>query len=145
MMERYVTPRSFVLDVGTGTGVLAIAAVKLGSRFAIGVDIDEWSQVNARENVERNGCANRVDIRLGSLGTVKELEFDFILANITRGTIIELLPSMIVKLGKNGIFLLSGILTDDEAIIEKALRQNACTLLSSAKENEWISVAAQKM
>ncbi|MGA9406941.1 MAG: 50S ribosomal protein L11 methyltransferase [Bacteroidota bacterium] len=145
MMERYVTPRSFVLDVGTGTGVLAIAAVKLGSRFAIGVDIDEWSQVNARENVERNGCANRVDIRLGSLETVKELEFDFILANITRGRIIELLPSMIVKLGKNGMFLLSGLLTDDEAIIEKALRQNACTLLSSAKENEWISVAAQKM
>ncbi len=52
---------------------------------------------------------------------------------------------MIVKLGKNGMFLLSGLLTEDEAIIEKALRQNACTLLSSAKENEWISVAAQKM
>ena len=65
-MERYVTQNSFVLDVGTGTGVLAIAAVKLGSRFAVGIDIDEWSQINAMENVERNGCKRRVEIRLAT-------------------------------------------------------------------------------
>ncbi|MGA7160079.1 MAG: 50S ribosomal protein L11 methyltransferase [Bacteroidota bacterium] len=145
MIERYITPNSFVLDVGTGTGILAIAAVKLGSRFAIGIDFDEWSQVNAKENVVRNGCELRIDIRLGSLEIVDESGFDFILANITRATIVELLPSMVGKLDKNGTILLSGLLTDDKAVIETALKQNACAILSIAEENEWIGIAARKM
>ena len=145
MIERYITPNSFVLDVGTGTGILAIAAVKFGSRFAIAIDIDEWSQVNAKENAVRNGCEQRIDIRLGSLDVVDESGFDFILANITRVTITELLPPMAGKLGNNGMFLLSGLLADDKEVIESALKQNACTILSIAEENEWIGITARKM
>ncbi len=144
MMERTITPDSFVLDVGSGTGILAIAAAKLGSRFAVGIDIDKWSFINAKENVERNGCERRVDIRLGSLEVVKEVGFDFILANLTRGAIAELLPLMVDKLDKSGMFLLSGLLTDDKEIIEGVLEQNHCTLLSLVTENEWIGVTAKK-
>ena len=119
--------------------MLAIAAVKLGSRFAVGVDVDEWSQINAKENVERNGCAQRIDIRLGSLDVVKESGFDFILANITRGVITELLPSMIKKLEEGGMFLFSGLLTGDKGIIESALKQNHCTtsLNRQRKRVDW--------
>ena len=144
MMERFVTPKSFVLDVGTGTGILAIAAVKLGSRFAVGIDIDEWSHINAKENAVRNDCEQCVDIRLGSLEVVKEIRFDFILANITRGTIIELFPSMVEKLDKRGTILLSGLLTDDRKIIEGILNKHHCTVLSIFEENEWIGIAARK-
>jgi Ribosomal protein L11 methylase len=144
MMEHHITPDSFVLDVGTGTGVLAIAAVKLGSRFAIGIDIDEWSQINAKENVERNRCERQVDIRLGSLDIVKEDGFTIILANLTRATITELLSTMVDKIEKRGLLLLSGLLTDDRTIIESVLQQHRCTLLSVTKENEWIGIAAQR-
>lgn len=144
MMDRYVTPESLVLDVGTGTGILAIAAVKLGSRLAVGIDIDEWSHINAQENVVRNGCEQRVDIRFGSLESVPESEFDFIFANIIRSTITELFPSMIKKLNKHGTFLLSGLLADDRDLMMGVLNEHDCTLLSIDQENEWISVAARK-
>ena len=144
MMDRYVTPESLVLDVGTGTGILAIAAVKLGSRCAVGIDIDEWSHINAQENVVRNGCEQSVDIRFGSLESVPESEFDFVLANIIRSTITELFPSMIKKLNEHGTFLLSGLLADDRDIMKGLLNEHGCTLLSIDQENEWIGVAARK-
>ena len=145
MMERYVTPNSFVLDVGTGTGILAIGAVKLGSRHAVGIDIDEWSYVNAKENVVRNGCNRRVDIRLGSLERVPESDFDFILANITRSTITELFPAIVEKLDQHGKVLLSGLLTDDRERMKEVLSKHRCSLLSIDEENEWIGLAARKL
>jgi ribosomal protein L11 methyltransferase len=145
MMERYITPKSFVLDVGTGTGILAIAAVKLGSRHAVGIDIDEWSYINAKENVARNGCDRRIDIRLGSLESVPESEFDFILANITRSTITELFPAFVKKLGQHGTVLLSGLLADDRERMKAVLNEHRCILLSVDEENEWIGLAARKL
>jgi len=143
-MERAITPGSFVLDVGTGTGILAIAAVKFGARFAVGVDIDEWSYVNAKENVERNGCEQKVDIRFGSLDVVTEHEFDFILANITRNTITELFPSMLEKISQHGTLLLSGLLRDDYDPINKVLSERRYAIHFVESENEWIGIAARK-
>jgi ribosomal protein L11 methyltransferase len=145
MMERYVTPKSFALDVGTGTGILAIAAVKLGSRLAVGIDIDEWSHINAKENALRNSCEQYVDIRFGSLEVVQETRFNLILANIIRSTIIELFPSLLEKVDKQGTILLSGLLSDDREPITALLNEHRCTLLSIDEENEWIGIAARTM
>ena len=145
MMERYMTPQSSALDIGTGTGILAIAAVKLGSRLAVGIDIDEWSHSNAKENVLRNGCEQRVDIRFGTLESVSESEFDFILANIIRSTIIELIPSMIKKLNTHGTVLLSGLLAEERELMKNVLHEHGCEVLSIDEENEWIGIAARKM
>ena len=144
MMERTITPNSFVLDVGTGTGILAIAAIKLGSRRSVGIDIDEWSYENAKENAGRNACEDRVEILSGSMDAVGEAGFDFILANITRNVIAELLPSMIEKIAQNGMFLFSGLLAEDQSIIEKLLREKGYRVVSVDRENEWIGVAARK-
>jgi len=144
MMERYITPNSLALDVGTGTGILAIAAVKLGSQRAIGIDIDEWSYDNANENVRRNECEQHVEIRAGSMDVVRETRFNFILANITRNVITELLPSMTEKIERTGTLLLSGLLASDRAIIEKLLRERSYGVLSIDEENEWIGIAARK-
>ena len=144
LLEQYLIADSTVLDVGTGTGILAIAAVKLGARFAIGVDIDEWSYVNGKENVERNRLVKYVEVRHGSLDVVHEREFTVIMANITRNAIIELLPAMLGKLQKDGLLLLSGLMADDRAVMERTLQQHRCTLLSVINENEWIGIAARR-
>ena len=142
MLEKHGSARPHVLDVGTGTGILAIAAAKLGSIHVVGIDVDEWSYSNARENVEKNGCGGIVEIHFGSLEVVAETGFDMILANITRTAILELLPSLVQKLRKEGVILCSGLMTEDRSSVEDALRQEGCALLSGATENEWIGIAA---
>jgi ribosomal protein L11 methyltransferase len=144
MLEHFLVPNSSLLDVGTGTGILAIAAVKLGARFAVGVDTDEWSYSNGKENVARNGLVGRVDIRHGSLEVVHEVGFRMILANITRNAIVELLSPMLEKLLEKGVLLLSGLLADDRAIIEKALQERGCKVVSVNSENEWIGIVARR-
>lgn len=144
LMEQYIQPDSIVLDVGTGTGVLAIAAVKLGARHAVGIDIDEWSKSNGEENAARNNVQEAVEIRIGSMETVAESSFDLIVANIIRNTILELLDSMLVKLSSAGKILLSGLLVSDREIIEQALRGRGCSVLTVIQENDWIAIAAAR-
>lgn len=144
MLEQYLIAHSTVLDVGTGTGILAIAAVKLGARHAIGVDVDEWSYLNGQENVERNGLVKYVDVRHGSLDAVQEREFTMIIANITRNAIIKLLPAMLDRLQNDGILLLSGLMADDRLFMEETLQRHRCTLLSVINENEWVGIAARR-
>lgn len=144
MMEQYITAGSTVLDVGTGTGILAIAAVKFGSRNAIGVDIDKWTLDNGKENAVRNGVADKVSIRVGSLEMVTEHSFDIIIANIIRNTILELLDGIISKLAPDGTMLFSGLLASDRPIIEKALAERHFSVLSVQQENDWIGMAARR-
>ena len=145
MLERSIVPGTTVLDVGTGTGILAIAAVKLGAASAIGIDIDEWSYTNGRENVDRNGLSGYIEIRIGSLDVVPESSFGIILANITRNAIVGLLPSLLKKLGNGGTLLLSGLLASEEETIHTALLRHACRIKSTVRENEWIGVQAEKV
>lgn len=144
MMEQYITPGSSVLDVGTGTGILAIAAIKFGAKNAVGVDIDKWTLDNGLENAERNGVADKVEIRIGSLETVTEQSFDFIIANIIRNTILELMDGILSKLSPKGTLLFSGLLVTDRQIIQKALSERGFSVLSVLQENDWIGMAARK-
>lgn len=140
LMERTVRAGSRVLDVGTGTGILAIAAAMLGAKEVLGVDIDEWSLDNGIENAERNGVRDTVQIRIGSLDAVTETGYDLILANIIRATILELLDGIIAKLGPNGTILFSGLLATDREIIEPALTQRGLIIREALAENEWIAL-----
>ena len=145
MMEQYITPGSTVLDVGTGTGILAIAAIKFGAHNAIGVDIDKWTLDNGLENAGRNGVLDKVVIRVGSLETVTEGSFDFVIANIIRNTILELMDGIIAKLSANGTLLFSGLLASDRTIIENALVERKFSVLSVLRENDWIGIAARRV
>ncbi len=103
-----------VFDYGTGTGVLSVYAEQLGAQKIIANDIDPWSEENAKENVDRNGC-NNIEVRLGGIDVVTEDNFDCILANINLNVLkssMELLVKK-VKNGQNGL-LLSGILEENE-------------------------------
>ncbi len=144
MMEKHLRSGAAVLDVGTGTGVLAIAAVKMGAQHCVGIDIDEWSLENGRENAMRNGVSDRIDIRIGSMETVTESSFDCILANIIRNTILELMDAILAKLAPGGLVLFSGLLTADRSAVEAALEQRGYTVAEMLRENDWIALAARR-
>ena len=128
-----------VLDAGTGTGILAIAASKLGAKKAIGFDYDPWCEKNATENAAINDIGSRLDIRLGGFETVeKEGDFDIILANINRNVILEFLGQMVSHLGKDGKLCLSGLLKTDEPSVMAKLEEFPVKLTDKQTEDEWM-------
>lgn len=134
-----------VLDAGTGTGILAIGAAKLGAHQATGFDIDPWSQKNALENIYINGVQERVDIRFGSTETIREEEiFDVVIANINRNVILDKLDFLIGRTEKKGDILLTGLLHSDEETIRNALSRYPVTVIDLQREEEWILFHVRK-
>jgi ribosomal protein L11 methyltransferase len=123
LLEKHLRRAKRVLDIGTGTGILAIAAVKLGAASAVAVDNDEWSYNNARENIRLNRVEGRVSIIYGEIASVPPSAFDVVLANIQRDVIEEILGEIKDRLAPGGIVLLSGLLADDREAILKGLRR----------------------
>src|SRR5574338_1440397 len=119
MLEKYNLTGMKILDAGTGTGILSVAAVKLGAERVIGFDIDEWCYENALENCTINNCSGQVEIRIGDINIVPESDFDMILANIQKNILLELSGAFINKLRSKGLLLLSGLLQEDEEDIIK--------------------------
>lgn len=137
MLPAYVRPGSSVLDAGTGTGILAIAATKLGAAHVIAFDMDPWSQENAVENFYLNSVADRTEMRNGSIERVDERDFDLILANINLHVITGLLSICSEKLTADGSFLVSGILLRDRDPFLKAAEQSRFVLREEHHEKEW--------
>lgn len=134
-----------VLDAGTGTGILAIAAVKLGAQSAIGFDIDPWSEQNAAENILINRVSDAVEIRLGSIDQIHENEmFDATLANINRNVILELIPMFVKHTQPGGTIYLTGLLEADEDIIRKKLSDEPVQIEDIFHEEEWILFSLKK-
>lgn len=133
--------RERVLDAGTGTGILAIAAVRLGAASVIAFDISQWAEENARETVALNAVADQVDVRQGTIDTVvPEEAFDVILANIERDPLIELLPAFAEKLAEAGRVALAGLTRDDEPRMRSAIAEHGFAIEREARENEWWAV-----
>lgn len=130
-----------VLDFGTGTGVLAILALKCGAATVVAVDNDEWSINNARENFERNGCA--VTLIKADNADVNG-QFDIILANITRNVILENFSHFVNHLSAGGVLLLSGLLAEDERDISTKAFEYNLTLDTRTEKNNWISLRFRK-
>ena len=132
-----------VLDVGTGTGVLAIAACRLGARSAFAVDTNPKAVANARENVVVNEVDNCVTVREGSVGVVPDDRVDVIVANITRDTLLDLLPGLRSRLTDDGVLVLSGLLTSDRPQMLDALGGHTLTVDDEVSENGWWGVRAR--
>ena len=134
-IEKYVKPGMKVLDVGSGTGVLAIAAVKLGAASAIAVDNDEWCLDNGKENCKLNNVFEKVDVRLGVVQDISEKDFDMILANIQKNVLQEISDELVKRLAGEGILILSGLLENDEYDIKSGLK-----MIDKQQMGEWIAV-----
>ncbi|HZI00066.1 MAG TPA: 50S ribosomal protein L11 methyltransferase [Flavisolibacter sp.] len=126
-----------VFDFGTGTGILAILAEKLGALSVYAIDVDEWSIENTKENAERNNCSV-VDVSLTSL--LPDETFDIILANINRNVILQYLNELHNNLITNGFVLFSGILITDSKDVIKACNSLGLTLVKNMEMNNWVSL-----
>jgi ribosomal protein L11 methyltransferase len=127
-----------VFDFGTGTGVLAILAEKLGATKILVTDNDEWSITNATENTQRNNCS-KIELKLSSV-VPDENEFDIILANINKNVILANIHLLKQQLKQNGVLLLSGLLKEDETDILSATDKLGLKLINSIKRNNWLSI-----
>jgi ribosomal protein L11 methyltransferase len=132
-----------VLDFGTGTGVLAILAEKLGAAEITAIDNDDWSIANALENVAVNG-ANRVSVKkMDSLDSTGR--FGVILANINKNVILSELPTMTQHLSEGGVILLSGLLEEDYGDIEVAASGHHFLITRKLAMANWICLQLEKM
>ncbi|MEN8229570.1 MAG: 50S ribosomal protein L11 methyltransferase [Bacteroidota bacterium] len=132
-----------VLDMGCGTGVLGIYACKLGAKRVLGVDIDQWAYENALENVERNE-AMAMEVCLGDVGLLGAEVFDFVLANITRNTLVRDLSEYTAHLVEKGVMMVSGILAEDVQYVLNAAYQCGLNHLNTLEESNWISLSFVK-
>jgi ribosomal protein L11 methyltransferase len=145
LLERFLEPEMKVLDFGTGTGVLGIACVKLGANSVFAIDNDEWAIENTKENVKRNSVQKRMTVQLGSVSIIPKRNFDILVANIDFRTISRFISSLASRTRKQGIIILSGILTSDLPVLLKLFAKNALVPLELADENEWTAVALRRM
>lgn len=129
-----------ILDAGTGTGILAIAALKLGATQAYAFDIDPWAQENAVENFHLNGVSHQVVFRTGSLEVVTETGFDVICANINLNVLLEMLPALTEKLTPSGHLVLAGLLRENRSRLLKEAATCSLIPVHEAVEDEWWSV-----
>lgn len=145
-LNRLETEGKKILDAGTGTGILAIASVKLGAAYIVGFDVDPWSEVNAKENTLLNKTDEHIDIRFGGIEQVRDDEiFDITLANINRNVILEMIPDLIKHTRAGGTICLSGLLDSDEDIIRAGIENEPVDVVDLQQEEEWILFQLEKV
>lgn len=143
LLEKYIEGgRSTVLDIGCGSGILTIAAAMLGAKQVIGVEIDPEAVMVAKENIAANHLTGDVQVIQGDLTKDIDYRTDILAANLTADLIITLSKDAPCHLGKNGIFIVSGILTDKKDQVASALGASGFTVLDAPEEGEWCAMAA---
>lgn len=141
-LESVVRPGMRVLDVGTGSGILAIAAARLGAAPVVGIDIDPVAVRVAKENAERNGVS--IDVRAGTLDQVETEECDLIIANIIASIIIDILPDVASRMKKDGKFLASGIIAEKKQAVADAMTATWLLPVEIREEGGWVAILAVK-
>lgn len=134
-----------VLDCGCGTGILGIAASKLGASEVVGYDIDEWSSENAIHNAELNGVGN-MKVMLGDASVLKSVEgkFDVVLANINRNILLADMPAFVSVMADDSLLILSGFYASDvDLLIEKA-SSLGLSKIDSKSDSEWTCLVLKK-
>ena len=129
-----------VLDVGCGSGILAIAAVRLGARRAVGIDTDELAVEATRENAARNGIASSVDARHGSLPPEPEATYRLILANLVAAVLVALAPRLAAHLHTAGTLIASGIIEPRATEVVDAMSAAGLAVAERVDDGEWVSL-----
>jgi ribosomal protein L11 methyltransferase len=141
LADRGALPGARVLDVGCGSGILAIAALRLGAARALGLDTDPIAVEATVANARRNGLARRIEARSGSLPSGEPVH-DVVLANLIAGVLVSLAPALRDELRAGGTLLASGIFVDREAEVRAAFEAVALDVRGRSVEGEWVALEA---
>ena len=143
MMLQFILEHDFqgksVLDMGCGTGVLAILAEMKGAASVDAIDIDNWCYLNARENVERNHCKN-IRVFEGDVTLLQGKTYDVIIANINRNILLSDIPQYVKCLTDNGQLFLSGFYKEDIPLITEKCNENGLQIEKNLEKNKWVAV-----
>ena len=134
-----------VLDCGCGTGILGIAASKLGASEVVGYDIDEWSSENAIHNAELNGVGN-MKVMLGDASVLKSVEgkFDVVLANINRNILLADMPAFVSVMADDSLLILSGFYASDVDLLMEKASSLGLSKIDSKSDSEWTCLVLKK-
>jgi ribosomal protein L11 methyltransferase len=145
-LEQRLKKGAIVLDIGTGTGILAIAAAKFGAASIVAFDVDPIASETARRNAHVNGVANQISIFSGTLATLTPSRpgFDLVLANVNRTEIFKLLPLLEKLLDYDVEVILSGILREEEEIVQKTLQSHHFLVKEYRYGDEWLACRVVK-
>lgn len=143
MMIQYVLKNEFegksVLDMGCGTGVLAILSEMRGATHLDAIDIDNWCYINSLENVERNNCSH-INVYEGDANMLANRSYDVIIANINRNILLNDIKTYVASLNENGTLLLSGFYREDIPSIEAECNKHMLKLVETLEKNHWVAL-----
>lgn len=151
-LKKYVTKDTELLDVGTGSGILSIAALKMRAKHAVGTDLDTCAVPAVEENKEANDIPEAAfDMMIGNIIDDKEVQdtvgyekYDIVVANILADVLVPLTPVIIHQMKKGGIYITSGIIDNKEETVVNAVKAAGLEVLEVTYQGEWVSVTARK-
>lgn len=141
LLQEYLTPSSVCIDVGCGSGILGISAIKLGAEFAYLTDIDDIAVKSAAHNSEMNGVADKVKVVRSDLLSDAEIRADIMLANITAEILCRLAPSIPKNLKEGGVLILSGIIESRLSMVLEAFGAQGLKFDKQLKDGEWYALS----
>ncbi len=151
-IRKYVTGQSRILDVGCGSGILGMLALKFGAAYAVGTDLDPCAIEATHENMEVNGIrGEQYEVLIGNLITDPKIreqvgfgKYDLVVANILADVLVELTPVIVEQMKDGGIYITSGIIDTKEQTVVEAVEKAGLKVLEVTCQGEWVSVTAQK-
>lgn len=151
-LRKFITPETELLDVGTGSGILAILSLMFGAKHAVGTDLDICAVEAVAQNCDVNGIdPAQFDMMIGNIITDKEVQdkvgyecYDIVVANILADVLVPLTPVIVHQLKKGGIYITSGIIDDKEQTVVEAVKAAGLEVLEVTYQGEWVSVTARK-
>ena len=152
-LRKYITPRTKLLDVGTGSGILAILSLMFGAEEAVGTDLDPCAVEAVRDNMEANGISpEKFSMMIGNLITEKEIQdkvgygcYDIVVANILADVLVPLTPVIVNQMKPGGIYITSGIIDDKEKAVAEAVEAAGLSIVETTYQGEWVSITARKV
>ena len=151
-LKKYVTEGAQILDVGCGSGILGMLALKFGAGYSVGTDLDPCAIDATHENMEVNGIKkDQYEVMIGNIIDDKAVQdaagyekYDIVAANILADVLIPLTPVIVRQMKKGGIYITSGIIDDKETAVAEAVRSAGLEVLEINHQGEWVSVTARK-
>ena len=152
-LRKYITPETELLDVGTGSGILAILSLMFGAKHAVGTDLDICAIDAVADNCANNAIApEQFEMMIGNIITDKEIQdrvgyecYDIVVANILADVLVPLTPVIVNQLKPGGIYITSGIIDDKEQTVVDAVKAAGLEVVEVTYQGEWVSVTAKKM